>query len=157
MPNQRLTKRGHEEPAVCQFTIFLPTQLDKLRELVELFIRGNVHLVALNVLDSVDAEAVRVIVSDAEAARDILRSAGLPFTESQVLAVELPSPDSLADVVGVLLAAEVRLHMAYPILGTVRGNSIVAVHVEDLPLAARALKNEGFRLLDESDLWPMAA
>lgn len=152
-----MTKRGYEEPTVSQFCIFLPARISKLRELIELFVSRNVHLVALNLLDSVDAESVRAIFSDADTARDILKEANFAFAETDVLAVELPSSDALADIVTALLTAEVRLHMAYPLFATVRGNSVVAVHVEDLPMAARALKSQGFRLLDETDLWPQAA
>jgi hypothetical protein len=158
MPTRKfMTKRGYEEPAVSHFCIFLPTSMARLRELIELFTRRNVHLVALNLLEAVDAESVRAIFSDADTARDILKEADYAFTETDVLAVELPSTDSLADIVAVLLTAEVRMHMAYPLFSTTRGNSIVAVHVEDLPLAARVLKAQGFRLLDEGDLWPAAA
>ncbi len=152
-----MTKRGYEEPAVSQFCIFLPTSMGRLRELIDLIGRRNVHLVALNLLDSVDAESVRIIFSDAATAHDILKEADYAFTQTDVLAVELPSPDALADIVAALLTAEVRMHMAYPLFSTSRGNSIVAVHVEDLPLAARVLRDNGFRLLDEGDLWPAAA
>jgi hypothetical protein len=149
-----LTKRGHGEPAVSQFNIFLPTHFGRLRELIDLFIQRNVHLVAMNLMDSVDAESVRAIFSDADTARDVLKEGNLAYTETDVLAVELPSSDALSDLAATLLAAEVRLDMVYPLFSTIRGNSVVAVHVEDLPQAARALKAEGFRLLDEADLWP---
>lgn len=80
---------------------------------------------ALNLLDSPDADSLRVIFSDAQAARELLKTAEVAFTESQVLAVELPSPDALADIAATLLTAEVRLLMAYPLFITVRGNSVV--------------------------------
>ncbi len=147
------TQRGHPEPALQQFTVFLPNRVGKLRELVNLFIRHRTHVVALDVLNAQDWAVVRLILSDAMEARNLLRSSGFAYTECAMLAVELPSADALADLAGALLAAEVSLQVAYPLLTGAHGRPVVALHVDDQTVAEEVLAEQGFTLLDESDLW----
>jgi len=147
------TQRGHPEPALQQFTIFLPNRVGKLRELVNLFIRHRTHVVALDVLNAQDWAIVRMILSDAMEARKLLRGSGFAYSECPMLAVELPSPDALADLAGALLAAEVSLQVAYPLLAGAHGRPVVALHVDDPTIAEEVLIEQGFTLLDESDLW----
>ena len=147
------TQRGHPEAGVQQFSIFVPNRVGKLRELMTLFIKHETHIVALDVINSLDWAVVRVIPSDSFRARNLLREAGLPFTECPMLAVELPSADSLADLAGALLAAEVSLQVAYPLLVQAHGCAVVAIHVDDRRIAQQVLHSRGFALLDESKLW----
>ena len=154
MATHSKTERGHEEPFVRQFSVFLPNRVGQLRELVELFIQRGVHLIALDVVGLTDWAVVRMILSDPDHGRELLKLAGLSYTESQMLAVELPSPDALAGVAAALLAAELNLQAAYPMMMTAREGPVVAVQVEDYTLAVQVLLERGFRLLDEPDLWP---
>ncbi|MFW6154276.1 MAG: acetolactate synthase [Planctomycetota bacterium] len=147
------TQRGHPEPALQQFTVFLPNRVGKLRELMNLFIRHRTHVVALDVLNAQDWAVVRLILSDAMEARNLLRASGFAYTECAMLAVELPSPDALADLAGALLAAEVSLQVAYPLLVPAHGRPVVALHVDDPTVAEEVLVEQDFTLLDESDLW----
>ena len=50
-----------------------------------------------------------------------------------------------------LLAAEINIHYAYPLLLWPRGPALV-LYVEDRTLAARLLLKKGFNLIGESDL-----
>lgn len=142
---------------VRQFSVFLPNRIGQLREFTSLFIAEGVHIVALDVVDSVDWAVVRAIFSDAGKAAELLRRRGLAFTDSRVLAVAMATPDELADVCQALLQAELNVHVAYPLLTTDRPEAVVAVQVDELPLAAQVLARRRFELLDEGDLWPSGA
>ena len=51
-----------------------------------------------------------------------------------------------------LLAAEINIHYAYPLLLRPRGSPALALYVEDPTLAAQLLIKKGFTLIGESDL-----
>lgn len=148
------TLRGHEEPFVRQFSIFLPNRVGQLREFIRLFVKQGVHIVALDVVDSVDWAVVRTIFSDANKARELLGKAKLAFTECPMLAVELPSLDALADVAAALLSAELNLRVAYPLLITAHGRPVVAFNVDDTVTGIEVLRRHGFTLLDDAGIWP---
>jgi hypothetical protein len=67
--------------------------------------------------------------------------------------VELPkkTKQPLIDICSALLAAEINIHYAYPLLLRPRAPSL-ALYVDDSTLAARLLIKKGFTLIGESDL-----
>jgi len=74
-------------------------------------------------------------------------------TESDLLVVQLPDgPQPLLQICKALLAAEINIHYAYPLLIGPLGNAALALHVEDHESAARTLEQQGFILYTEGDL-----
>jgi hypothetical protein len=95
------------------------------------------------------------VPSDYERGYEILTSAKIPFTESDLLVVKLPDDDRpLLTVTTALLTAEINLCYMYPLLIGVgpMGNTAVAIHVDDFESAAAALEGQGFTLFTENDL-----
>src|SRR3954469_12268630 len=93
------TTRGYAPPIVTQFSVFLPNKVGKLLDMVEGF-EGSavaicaIHLheasdCAINVHEASDCAIVRVITNNSSAARQLLRSEKLAFTETDILVVEL--------------------------------------------------------------------
>ena len=109
--------------------------------------------VALSVEESADSTLVRLICSEPDSARATLKEHGFALGESDLLAVELPkrTKQPLIAICSALLAAEINIHYAYPLLLRPRGPSL-ALYVDDPTLAARLLIKKGFILIGESDL-----
>jgi hypothetical protein len=82
-----------------------------------------------------------------------LAEAGFSYSETDLLAVELPrkSKHPLIQICGALLAAEINIHYAYPLLSRPRGPAI-ALYLDEPTLAAQILIRKGFTLIGESDL-----
>ena len=80
--------------------------------------QGAGKIVAMSIHESADSALVRIICSDADESRDILRYGGFAFSESELLVVELPkrSKQPLIDICAALLAAEINIHYDYPLL-----------------------------------------
>ena len=58
------------------------------------------------------------------------------MTESDLLVVKLPEPPNpLLKICKALLAAEISIHYAYPLLVGPQGSAALALHVEDLEAA----------------------
>lgn len=144
---------GYESTRVRQFTIFLSNKVGRLLALVRALDEGVSRIAALSIEESADAALVRVVTTDPDASRDLLRDAGFPFTENELLAVELPTDTQqpLLRICSALLTAEINIHYAYPLLLSPRGPSL-AIYVDDMTLAARVLIRKGFTLISESDL-----
>ncbi len=147
-----LTARGFEPPQVVQFSVFLDNRVGKLRELVEVFDGHALELAAFSVIDSADHAVVRVVTSRAALARRLLDRHGLPASETDVLAVELPPRRSLADLCEALVAAELSIQYAYPLLPRPHGNAAIVLHTDDHHLACQVLRRKTFTLLGENDL-----
>jgi hypothetical protein len=147
------TGHSYSPPSVRQFSVFLDNKVGKLLELVRLFDEAaNVHLVAFSVLESSDHAVVRIIPNNADAARVLLRQKGVPFSETDILIVELAGNQSLTSMCLHLLAAELNIRFAYPLMLRPDGTPTIALAVDDQVLAGQVLRKKNFRLLGEGDL-----
>lgn len=151
-----LTEHGatFEPPRVRQFTIFLENKVGRLQSLVRSLEEGVGRIIALSIEESGDAALVRLICAHSAFGRELLRTAGVPYAESELLAVELPkrTKQPLVSICSALLAAEINIHYAYPLLHHKQGQPAMALYVDDPTLAAELLIRKGFTLLAESDL-----
>ncbi|MEX0652514.1 MAG: hypothetical protein WDZ31_04630 [Phycisphaeraceae bacterium] len=144
--------RGFEPPRNTQFSVFLNNRVGQLLDLVRIFDGQASILAGLSVIDSADHAVVRILTSRAELTRRLLLRRGLPFSEAEVLAVELDQDRTLAHLCQSLLAAEVNIYYAYPLIVQPRGRAVIAVYTDDLLLSAQLLRRKLFTLLAENDL-----
>jgi hypothetical protein len=143
---------GFELTRVRQFTVLLENRVGRLQTLVTTLEQTDGRIVAISIEESADASLVRVIFSQPDTARDVLRDAGFAFAESELLAVELPKSHSpLMHVCSAILAAEINIHYIYPLLHRPSGPAL-AIYLDDPTLAAQILIRKGFTLLSENDL-----
>jgi hypothetical protein len=147
------TARGRDWPSVRQFNVFVANRVGGLLQVVRRFETTDVRIVSLMVVDSADCAIIRLVLSDPERATEIFEQAKLPFIESDLLVVKLPEGSQpLLTICKALLAAEVSINYAYPLLVGPYGNAALALHVEDHETALATLTNQGFVLYTESDL-----
>src|SRR6266446_4374180 len=141
------TARGRDWPSVRQFNVFVANRLGGLADVVRRFETTDIHIVALTVVDSADCAIIRLVLNDPERAREIFEQAKLPITESDLLVVKLPDHrQPIAAICKALLAAEISIHYAYPLLVGPQGCSALALKVEDTDTAASFLQQRGFVL-----------
>lgn len=153
LPPQTESGSGFERTGIPQFTIFLENRVGKLSPLVQL-LEGNVGTInALQIEECADAALVRVICSNPDDARVALKEQGYSFSETDVLAVELPRDKArpISAICTALLSAEINIHSSYPLLSRPHGPAL-ALYVDDATLAARILIRKGFTIVGESDL-----
>lgn len=147
------TARGRDWPSVRQYNVFVENRVGNLLSVVRHFETTDIRIVSLTVVDSADCAIIRMVLSDPERAREIFERARLPITESDLLVVQLPNgTQPLLQICKALLAAEISIHYAYPLLIGLHGRSAVALHVEDHETAVNTLVRLGFTLFTECDL-----
>jgi hypothetical protein len=144
------TRRSAE--AVIQFSVFTPNRLGRLHDLVGLLGAQGVHVLALTVLDTTDSAIIRLVVDDPDKARDLLHQQEFPFTESNLVAVEVSSPTELGRLMAALLEAEVNINYLYSFIPHSHGKSILGLSMEDNELAEQVLKRHQFPVLKQSDI-----
>ena len=147
------TARGRDWPSVRQFNVFVENRVGNLLAVVRHFETTDIRIVSLTVVDSADCAIIRMVLSDTERAREIFEQAKLPITETDLLVVQLPEGDHpLLQICKALLAAEISIHYAYPLLVGPHGCAALALHVEDHETAVSTLSRQGFTLFTEKDL-----
>jgi len=146
------TTQGYAPPTVTQFSVFLDNRVGKLHELLRTFEHSAVRLVAVSVHDASDHAVVRLLCTSSHEARLVLNRHQIPFSEVNLLVVELTKTHSLERLCLYLLGAELNIRFAYPLLDCPGHAPTVAIAVDDATLAGQILRRKEFRLLGEEDL-----
>jgi len=148
--------RSYAPPIITQFSVFLDNRVGKLHELTKSFDdEPGCWVCAFSVHEASDHAVVRIITNVSDQARDILRSHCLPYSELDILVVQLGTETrALSDLCKALLVAELSIRFAYPIMlnDPETGAPSVAIAVDDLTFAGQILRRKGYRLLAEADL-----
>lgn len=140
-------------PQVRQFSVFLQNKVGALLEVVKLLNENHIVVLALSIQDSSESAIGRIIVSDPDLVADLFREHDIPYSDCDLLVVELDEgPGDLARVLAALLMAEVNVFFSYSLLIRPRDRAILAMHLDDNECASSVLRGEGFKLLSQGDL-----
>src|SRR5438093_4862762 len=90
---------------IKQFSVFTANRLGRLYDLIALLGSKTIHVLGLTVLDMTDSAIIRLVVDDPDKARGLLLENGFPFTESELLVVEMDSATNLNQLMAALLEA----------------------------------------------------
>lgn len=152
MPSAKTTEKL-DGPWVKQFSIFLQNKVGALMEIVKLLNENAIHVLALNVQDSADSAIVRIVTSDPDRVQEIFHLHEIAFSATDFVVAELKGGASqLGELLAALLMAEVNIHGCYALLSRPRGNTALALHVEDNECASAVLRSHGFRILSQTDI-----
>jgi hypothetical protein len=138
---------------ISQFSLFMANKSGQLLELTNLLSKHHINIVAITILDTADTATVRIILDDPDLARSIFQEHFLPFTETPIIAVELPKgPESLRDVLRVLWQAECNIFFTYSFITQPQNKPILAIHLDDEEIACNVLRQHHFKLLTQEDI-----
>jgi hypothetical protein len=147
------TARGRDWPSVRQFNIFLANRVGAMVNVLRCFENTDVRIVSISIINTADCAILRMVLSDPERALEIFERAGLMYTESDLLVVQLPDgKQPLLQICKALLASEVGIHYAYPLLVGPAGLPSLALYVENHEQAVQTLTAKGFTVFTENDL-----
>lgn len=144
--------KGRRPNPVVQFSVFTPNRLGRLNELTKILGPRNIHILALTVLDTTDSSIIRIVLDDPETARELLQQNGFAFTESNLVVVEVTSPEELNRLIAALLEAELNINYLYSFIPHLNGKSIVGLSMDDNDVAEQILKRHQFPVLKQADI-----
>jgi hypothetical protein len=137
---------------VKQFSVFTANQVGRLHELTALLKQNDVHVMAITVLDSADSAIVRLVVDDPDKARELMINNDFPYSEADLLVVEIDDESKLTLVLSALLEAEVNIHYIYSFIKRPKGKAALALSVEDPDVAAQSVAQRGYKVLSQADI-----
>lgn len=131
---------------ITQFSVFLINKPGILSRVCDTLAASKINLVALTLMDSVEHGVFRFVASDAERARNVIKSLGLTMTETEVLRAEMPNrPGALADLCAKLNTNHISIKYAYVTSGAAGGRTTGIFKVDNIQKALR---------LSPTNSWP---
>lgn len=145
------TQSRHDDPVV-QFSVFTENKVGRLNELIGLLAAHQVHVMALNTLDTTDSAILRVVVDDPQRTRKLFQEHAFSFSENVLLALELNTDTDLLKILAALLEAEINIHYLYPFIFRPHERAALAINIEDMDIGRDALEQRGIKVLSQADI-----
>lgn len=148
------TSETFGSPMVRQISVFLEDRVGALMRLFRAFEGSEVRVAGMSVVHAIDCAIIRLICDPHDSAVQILEKRGFPVSQTELLVVEVPHGHGLMSICSALLAGEVNIDYAYPLLVRPTGRAALAIHTDSTETAAQILRQRKFQVMSEDDLGP---
>jgi len=137
---------------IHQLSIFLENKSGRLTEVLEVLGEENIRITALSVADTAEFGILRLIVSDPEKAREILKNHSFTVNLTEVISVMAPNEAKhYAKVLKILSDKNISVEYTYAF--SLGEKSIIFLRCSNSDDAIKALKSHEMELLKASDLY----
>ncbi|MBI4495690.1 MAG: ACT domain-containing protein [Deltaproteobacteria bacterium] len=141
---------------VEQISVFLENKPGSLAEATRFLGEAGVNIRALSLADTKDFGILRLIVNDAEKAREALGRKGLTVKKTEVVAVEVPDrPGGLAEILEILAAAQVNVEYLYAFVKHSGQNALIIFRFDETDRAIEVLTARGVRILQGKEIYAL--
>ena len=135
-----------------QLSVFLENKSGRLTEVLEVLGEENIRINALTVADTTEFGILRLIVSDPEKARELLKKHSFTVNLTDVISVIAPSEAKhYAKVLKILSDPGISVEYTYAF--STGDKSIIILRCSNIDEAIKALKSHEMELLKASDLF----
>lgn len=135
---------------IKQLSIFVENKKGELTAVTKLLSLNNISIESINLVDSSDFGLLRVIVDDANKAKEVLDSAGFSLKITDVFAVEIDDHvGSFNKVVSTLSDNDINIEYTYTVSNAQNGAFIFKININDFQKASDVLTKEGVKLLQK--------
>lgn len=123
-----------------QVSVFLENKPGRLANVLSALEREKVNVTGLTVMDSSENSVLRLVTSDQAKTVAVIKRLGTPYTEAEVLLVELKNqPGALARVCEQLAGEHINIDYCYVSAGGRNGKTLGVFKVSNLDKAMRVL------------------
>ncbi len=137
---------------IKQLSVFIENREGRLENVTETLKDNNINIVSASVADTSEYGMFRMVVSDPEKARSVLKESGFSAKLTDVIAVRLPHRIGMLYQLFRLLAEEgISVQYMYA-LSTARNGSMV-IKVSDVPKALDALQKNQFEVIGPDEAY----
>ncbi len=141
---------------VKQISVFMENQPGRLSEMASALGEAGINIMALTVAESSDFGVIRMIVTDFEKARKVLKERKFTVTETEVLAVEIPDqPGSLGKVLKVFAENRLNVEYMYAFVSR-RQDALIVFRFDDPDRAVESLKKTKVRVMTNEEVLALA-
>jgi hypothetical protein len=137
---------------IHQLSVFLENKSGRLTEVLEVLGEENIRITALSVADSTEFGILRLIVSDSDKARELLKKHSFTVNVTEVISVIAPNGAKHYALVLKILS-DMDLSVEYTYAFSLGDKSIIFLRCTDIDEAIKALKSHEMELLKASDLY----
>jgi ACT domain-containing protein len=139
---------------IKQLSIFLENKKGRFTEVARILGDAGINMTAFTVAENSDFGILRLIVSDPDAAKEILKEHRYAVSATDVICVQTPNkPGSLAKVMDIITAAGIFVEYMYAF--SFGSGAIVIIRPDNLEKALEVLNENKVELLASNELFSL--
>lgn len=138
---------------IKQLSVFIENKVGRLKDVTKVLKDHDINIASFSLADTAEYGMLRMIVSDPEEGRRILREQGFSAKLTDVIAVKIAQkPGTLHEVVKLLFEAGLSVEYMYTLATAGRDTSII-VKTSDLNRALEVLKANGYEVCSAKEAY----
>ena len=138
---------------VKQISVFIENKPGRLMEMLKAVAKGNIDIKAFSLADTTEFGVARMIVSDAEAAKQAINDEGVIVRICSIITIAVPDePGALMSALEILKSNDISIEYMYAFAEKLGGASVIAIRTGNQELADEALKKGGIKVLSQADI-----
>jgi len=139
---------------IKQLSIFLENKKGRFTEVTSILGEAGINMTAFTVAENSDFGIVRLLVSDPEKARDILRENKYAVSVTDVICLHTANePGSLSKIVKIIAQADISIEYMYAF--SLGNRAVVVIRPDDLNKAMSVLSENKVELLASGELFTL--
>lgn len=137
---------------IKQLSVFLENRAGRLDEVLQILGANDVNIVALSMADTADYGMMRMIVSNPQKGRAVLKEAGITAMLTDVVALRVPhATGSLAKAMHQIVDGEINVEYMYAFANGVDASAVI--RCDDPLRVIDILKGSGFDVWTEEEAY----
>ena len=139
---------------IKQVSVFVENKSGKMADVLNILAENNIGISALSIADTSDFGVLRLIVADAERAKEILKENGMIVKITDVIAIGIEDkPGGLAVALSALRESNLALDYLYAFIGRGSAGAYVILKTEEQEKAVEILEAKGFKTADNAEIF----
>ncbi|MCQ2964062.1 MAG: acetolactate synthase [archaeon] len=138
---------------VKQISVFIENKEGRIKKAVNAISKEGINIRALSLADNTKYGILRLIVSDNEKTKEVLKAENFIVKETEVLVVGVKDePDGLNSTLEIFENANINVEYIYAFVSSKTDEAIVVIKIEDYEEGIKALSKENANILTEEDI-----
>lgn len=139
---------------VEQISIFLENRAGRLTDVTKVLSEAGVNIRALSLADTSDFGILRLIVTDHERAKQVLKENGFTVGRTSVVAVEVDDrPGGLHRILELLSNSRINVEYMYAFVQQSGKNAVLIFRFDRTDQAIEILQQNGIKIIPGQDLY----
>ena len=139
---------------VEQISVFLENRAGRLGEVTRLLSEAGINIRALSLADTSDFGILRLIVTDHEKAKQVLKEGGFTVGRTNVVAAEVEDkPGGLHHILDVLSKNDVNVEYMYAFVQQSGKNAVLIFRFDRTDQAIEVLQKNGVRIIPGKEIY----
>ncbi len=138
---------------IKQLSIFVENKPGRLHAIMDTLSDNGINISALSIADTTDFGILRVIVSDTDKAKAVLKEIGVISKVTDVIAVYIDHRvGGLAAILDHVSDAGLSINYMYAFLGRTEGKALMVMKPDDIDAVASVFKSNGIELAGPDEI-----